>query len=394
MNRCSGVCATVVAMLLPLLGGCGDREEKPTLTAVLDAALHRSFEESGAPGAVAAVQTPELTWIRAVGVADTTSGQAMSAVMHTRIASVTKTFTGTLLLQAVAEGLLSLDDTIDRYYMNVPNGDEITLRQIADHRSGIADYTENERFVAQWKSNPERVWKPDELVAFGIEDSPLFEPGTDFHYSNTNTVLLGLSLERVTGKPVGQLYRERILEPLDLQETSFPDRDASIPQPHPKGYTLFGQSGADPVDAAGWSPSVAWTAGGMISTAEDLLVYGRALGTGEGLLSPEQQAERNSLLPDPSRPETSYGLGLMGFRDWIGHTGEIPGFTATLFYHRDLQATAAVWVNSDIASGDCPTEIPTPTDNPRDHPCQAPASLINAALAEVLGKPFPAPPTS
>jgi D-alanyl-D-alanine carboxypeptidase len=368
------------------------KTDKPALTAALDAALQRSVAQSGASGAVAAVQTPRFTWIRAIGVANKTAGRPMAAAMHTRITSVTKIFTVTLLLQAAGEGVLSLDDPISRYYPNIPNGDQITLRLLAIHRSGIADYLGNEQFVAQWKADPKRVWRPDELVTYRIEGSPEFPPGTDFHYSNTNTVLLGLVLHQVTGKPVGQLYRERILQPLGLQETTFSDGDPSIPDPHPRGYTLLGQSGPIPVDATEWKPSVAWTAGGLISTAGDLLTFGRAMGTGEGLLSPQEQAERlDSLLPDPTKPEASYGLGLMGFRGWIGHTGEIPGFTSTLFYHPDLHATVVVLVDTDIPSGACPPQVSTLPANSRDHPCDAPASLINAALADALGKPFPPP---
>jgi hypothetical protein len=176
------------------------KTDPPDLTAALDVALQRSFAQSGAPGVVAAVQTPEFTWIRALGVGDKTTGQPMTAVMHTRIASVTKIFTITLLLQAADEGLLSLDDPMGRYYPNIPNGDQITLRLLAIHRSGFADYLDNQQFVAQWKADPKRVWRPDELVTYGIEGSPQFPPGRDFHYSNTNTVLLGLVLQQATGQ--------------------------------------------------------------------------------------------------------------------------------------------------------------------------------------------------
>jgi D-alanyl-D-alanine carboxypeptidase len=394
MTRRPQICAAVLAVFVAALAGWRPaKADTAALTASLDAAVQRSFVQTGAPGAVAAVQTPEFIWIRAVGVANKDTREAMAAAMHTRIASVTKIFTVTLIMQAAAEGLLSLDDPISRYYPNVPNGDQITLRELANHRSGIADYLDNEQFVAQWKADPERVWQPDELIAYGIELSPLFLPGTDFRYSNTNSVLLGLVLQQVTGKPVGQLYRERILEPLGLHGTAFSGGDPSILNPHPRGYTLFGQPGSAFVDATDWNPSVAWTAGGLTSTAQDLLAFGRAMGTGQGLLSPDQQAARlNSLLPDPTKPETSYGLGLMGFRGWIGHTGEIPGFTSTLFYHPDLDATVVVLVNTDIPSGVCPPQISTLPNNSRDHPCDAPASLINAALAETLGKPFPPPP--
>src|SRR3712207_1256770 len=117
------------------------------------------------------------------------------------------------------------------------------------------------------------------MVQIGIEDSPAFDPGTEFQYSNTNTVLLGLVLEQVEGRPVGDLYREGIIEPLGLQQTSFPDAaDQSLPEPHAQGYTLQGQDDGEPINATDWNPSWGWTAGGMISTVDDLLIYGRALG--------------------------------------------------------------------------------------------------------------------
>jgi D-alanyl-D-alanine carboxypeptidase len=279
------VVTALAAMLVSSCGGDDGSQEQDSAAdtttageggeqaseADLDAALEKSFQESGAPGVVAAVQTPQYTWVGTLGVADLSSEEPMTPDVHQRIGSLTKTFTGTLLLQAEAEGLLSLEDTIDQYVDNIPNGDSITLRQMANMTSGIASYTEDEQWQNEVFSDTSRVWTPEELAQIGIEDSPLFDPGTEFHYSNTNTVLLGLVLEQVTGQPIGELYRERIIEPLGLQGTSFPDADPSLPDPHAQGYTLQGQSSGEPVDATNWNPSWAWTAGAMISTVEDLL---------------------------------------------------------------------------------------------------------------------------
>jgi CubicO group peptidase (beta-lactamase class C family) len=245
----------VTALVILLGSGCGgggqeDSAADTTTTggieqaseADLEAALERSFKESDAPGVVTAVQTPEYTWIGALGVADRASKEPMTPDVHHRIGSVTKTFTATLLLQAADEGLLSLDDKIDRYVKGVPNGDKITLGQMADMTSGIASYTEDDQWVDEWSSDRHRVWEPEELAQVGIKDSPLFDPGTEWHYSNTNYVLIGLALEQVTGKLIGDLYREQIIEPLGLQSTSFPGlTDSSIPEPHAQGYTLQGQ---------------------------------------------------------------------------------------------------------------------------------------------------------
>jgi len=348
------------------------------------------------------VQTPRYTWVGALGVADRASGESMTPDMHHRIGSVTKTFTATLLLQAADEGLLSLDDTIDQYVKGVPNGDKITLRQMSDMTSGIASYTADEQWANELLSDPHRVWKPEELARIGIKDSPLFDPGTEWFYSNTNYTLLGLVLEKVTDKPIGDLYREQIIEPLDLQNTSFPKpSDSSIPEPHAQGYTLQGQSsGGKPIDSTDWSPSEAWTAGQMISTVDDLLVYGRALGTGKGLLSPEKQSERlGSFVSDvpplnkpPLKGDLAYGIGLGKDHGWVGHNGEIPGYNTYLFYHPKLDAVVAVEVNSDIPSGDCPKDAPTLRGGPQGITCDLPADRIFRALAEALGKPAPSPP--
>jgi D-alanyl-D-alanine carboxypeptidase len=272
-----GIFVTVLVLLLGMgcSGGSGRKvsgEGKHTAggseqapTADLDAALKKSFKESDAPGVVAAVQTPEYTWVRALGVADRASGDPMTPEVHHRIGSITKTFTATLLLQAADEGLLSLDDTIDQYIKGAPNGDKITLRQMADMTSGIASYTEDEQWVKEWLSDPTRVWAPEELARIGIKESPLFDPGSEWFYSNTNYVLLGLVLEKVTGKPIGELYRMEIIEPLDLRETSFPYGNSALPEPYDHGYTLQGRSsGQKPIDSTHWSPSEAWTAGEMI----------------------------------------------------------------------------------------------------------------------------------
>lgn len=367
----------------------------------LDAALEKSFKESDAPGVVAAVQTPQYTWVQAMGVADRASGEPMTPEVHHRVGSVTKTFTATLLLKAADEGLLSLDDTIDQYVKGVPNGEKITLHQMADMTSGIASYTESDQWVKEWSSDPTRVWQPEELARIGIKESPLFDPGSEWFYSNTNYVLLGLVLEKVTGKPIDQLYQQKIIGPLDLEETSFPGTSSAIPEPYDHGYTLQGKSsGQKPIDSTHWSPSEAWTAGEMISTVDDLLVYGRALGTGKGLLSPEAQKERlDSFVSDvpplnqpPLKGDLAYSIGLGKDHGWVGHNGEIPGYNTYLFYHPDIDAVVVVLVNSDISSGKCPKDVPIMKEWPRNVSCELPADRIFEALADALGKPSPSPP--
>jgi D-alanyl-D-alanine carboxypeptidase len=366
----------------------------PEQRARLDAAVRAVLRIAATPGAVVAVQTPKGHWVRAYGLADVRSKVRMRTNLHHRIGSVTKTFTAAVLLQLDGEGKLSLDDTIDKYVANVPNGDRITLRQVADMTSGVASYTQNPTFVNALYANPERRWKPEEVLKLGLAESPVFEPGTEFQYSNTNFILLGMVIEQVEGKPIGVVYRERIFDPLKLRETSWPAGSTRLPTPHDHGYTLQGQSSDKPVDATKWSVSAEWTAGELISTVYDLLVYGRATATGDGLLPPEQQQERldsfNPRIP-PENAKLSYGFGLVNDRGWIGHTGDVPGFTTAMYYHPDIETTVVIEANSDIASGDCRGQE-TPAPDPISRPCASPADRIMGAVAESLGRPYELPP--
>ncbi len=357
------------------------------LVSKLDAAAQASFAEAAAPGAIVGVQTPQGTWTSAYGYANPEIQSPMATDMYMRIGSVTKTFTGTVIMQLAQEGKLSLDDPIDKYYQGIPNGDRITLRELANMTSGIASYY-TEPFLERYFGNPETTFTPDELIAYGVAASPIFEPGEMFNYSNTNTVLLGKVIESVTGQPVQEVFQERVYEPLGMTHTSLPTDSLEIPAPHPQGYTLQGaKEPGVPINATNWSPSFGWTAGGMISTLSDLLIYTRALGTGQGLLSSESQIERLNSVPGP----TGYGIAFGCVSGWMGHTGELPGFNTSLFYDTTTDTSVVVIVNSDIASGGC-AESPTLSDNPADLPCSAPATRVFVGLSEALGHPFQPPP--
>jgi CubicO group peptidase (beta-lactamase class C family) len=172
----------------------------------------------------------------------------MEVGMHTRIGSVTKTFVGTLLMQLAQDGELSLDDTIDEYVDGVPNGDRITLRMLADMTSGVASYTLTQEFFETLFTAPETIWTPQEVLQIGLDASPLSEPGEQFYYSNTNTILLGMVIEEVTGQPIEVVLQQRIFDPLRLEGTSWPGDSTAIPEPSPQGYTLQGFATPDDPD--------------------------------------------------------------------------------------------------------------------------------------------------
>jgi D-alanyl-D-alanine carboxypeptidase len=352
----------------------------------LDAAARASFEQVPAPGAIVGVASPEGTWTAAYGTAAPATGEPMEVGVHTRIGSVTKPFTATLVLQLAEEGQLSLEDPIADYVEGIPNGDRITLRHLADMTSGVASYTRSTAFTDRFFADPEQAFTPEELVAVGVSESPLFAPGEQFDYSNTNYILLGLVIEQVTGRTVGEVLEEQIFDPLELDETVWPGESTELPAPYAQGFTLQGDTATPeaPADATHWNPSWGFTAGDLISDVDDLLVFGRALGTGHGLLGPDAQRERLTSFQPADR---GYGLGFGCIDGWVGHTGELPGYNTTVYYDTTSDTTVVVQVNSDIASGDCP-ESPVPADDPKTLPCLSPATRIFAEVSTALGHTF------
>jgi D-alanyl-D-alanine carboxypeptidase len=362
------------------------------LVAKLEAAAQSSFKEAATPGAIVGVRSPQGTWTNAYGIAEPSgvakpvTGKPMAVDMHTRIGSVTKTFTGTAVMQLVQQGKVSLDDPIDKFVPGVPNGDKITLRLLANMTSGVASYTRSTKFTDVLFAHPETVFTPDQLLAIGIAESPIFAPGERFDYSNTNTVLLGKVIEKVTGQPLGEAFKRMIFEPLGLANTVWPGDSTAIPEPYPQGFTLQGDTATpeNPTNATHWNPAWGWAAGDLISNMSDLLSYGRALGTGQGLLDPAVQAQRLKSIPGAA----GYGIAMGCVDGWVGHTGELPGYNTSLFYDTTADTTVVVQTNSDIPSGNCPPEATTLTDNPREPVCSSPATRIFVALSTALGHTF------
>ena len=316
------------------------------LVTKLDAAARAALKEVSAPGIIAGVRTPQGTWTAAYGKADPKTGAPMEVGMHTRIGSITKTVTGTVLMQLAEAGKLSLDDPISKYVPGVPNGDKITLRLLANMTSGVASYTRDAKFTDLYFAKPETVFTPEQLLAIGLAASPVFPPGARFDYSNTNPILLGMAIEKVTEKPIADVIQTMVIERLNLKNTSWPGDSPEIPFPYAEGFTLPGDTAKPdaPSNATHWNPAWGWTAGEMISNMGDLLTYGRALGTGQGLLSPKMLAERLASFPG----KQGYGLAIGCIDGWVGHTGELPGYNTTVFYDTLSDTTVIVQANSDI----------------------------------------------
>jgi D-alanyl-D-alanine carboxypeptidase len=175
-------------------------------------------------------------------------------------------------------------------------------------------------------------------------DKPLnFPPGSQYEYCNTNTMLLGLVVEKQSGQALPDYIGEHILVPLKLTHTSFPTT-AAFPDPHPQGYTTLDRREQIATD---WNPSWGWGAGNMISTLDDMRIWARALADG-ALLTPDTQRQRLDTIV-PMNPERTafYGLGIFSDGGWIGHTGVIFGYQTGVFYLPQTQTTLVFFTNSD-----------------------------------------------
>ncbi|MEV0113525.1 serine hydrolase domain-containing protein [Streptomyces sp. NPDC050844] len=334
------------------------------LTARLDKAIAGVRKEAGIPGVAVGLWMPgKGCYVRATGVADKHTRQPMSTDFYSRIGSETKTFTVTALLELVDDGKIGLDDPIARYVHGVPNGHRITLRHLAEMRSGLYPYTDDKDFVHDLLSDPNRSFTPHEVLAYGFKHHNTFKPGTKFQYSNSNLVLLGKVIEKVTGRRAADVINERVLHPAHLDHTLFPD-GAEFPEPHAHGYTNQSLSGRV-ADSTDWNPSWAWTAGAMISNMHDLRRWAKVVATGT-LLSPETQKQRLKMLPT-GYPGTNYGLGIFSSGGWIGHNGSIPGYESVTVYLPSKKATLVVLINTDIT-----------------HEGQEPSSLVARAITEIV----------
>ncbi|MFI5618177.1 serine hydrolase domain-containing protein [Streptomyces sp. NPDC051567] len=314
----------------------------PALARQLDGVVQKVMAEARVPGVIVSLSAPgKGEYVRAFGEADKVTDEPVQPDMNMRMGSETKTFTVTALLKLVDEGRVGLDDPIGRYVSGVPNGDRITLRQLAGMRSGLFNYSDDRGFFTALVSDPQRPFTPQELLSYSFRHPVEFPPGAKFQYSNTNAILLGLVVEKVSGVALADYIDREVVRPAGMGHTVFPT-GAEFPGPHAHGYTRQTASGLTE-DATDWNPSWAWAAGAMISEVGDP----RTVATGT-LLSPATQAERLRTSPS-GLPGTGYGLGIFDVQGWIGHNGSLPGYQSLTVYLPGPQATLVVLLNTDVS---------------------------------------------
>lgn len=327
----------------------------------------RAAVKDGVPGVTATAKDGRGTWSSTAGVGNLNTGRPRSADDRYRVGSITKTFVSTVLLQLEAERRLSLDDTVEKWLPGVVHGNghdgsRITLRQLLNHTSGIFNYTEDETFgrtyflKAGFFQHRYDTQTPADLVAIAMSHQPYFAPGTSWHYSNTNYVVAGMVIEKVTGRSYADEIRHRIIDPLQLTATSLPGTRVTVPRPSSRAYSKLAETTTGPTyDVTQLNPSLASSAGEMISDSTDLNRFYSALLRGN-LLPARQLKEMKTTVKAEGIPNTSYGLGLMdhtltcGIHVW-GHDGGIHGSSSSATTTADGRHSLSFNFNGDW-SGD------------------------------------------
>jgi D-alanyl-D-alanine carboxypeptidase len=340
--------------------GTSQASAKPAHSTAVQQVLDRLTGEDGAPGALAEIRDHTGVTKLTSGLADLHTGAPMTDDVNFRIGSMTKPFVATVVLQLVGERRIALDAPLERYlpgvvHANGNDGRRITVRNLLQHTSGLPDYL-TYLTPQDVLADPYARHDPTELLALALAHPRLFKPGAKgkWSYSNTNYLLAGMLIEKVTGHTYGTEIRRRIVVPLELGSTEVPGDAVAIPGPHPRGYARP-EPGAEPIDVTEFNPSVAAGSGDMISNADDVSRFLDALMHGR-LLHPAQLAEmmhtRKTGLPDRS----SYGLGLFtwplpcGGVYW-GHPGDVLGFQTIAGTTTDGRQ-ATVMVNLDPGGTD------------------------------------------
>ncbi|MDO3678989.1 serine hydrolase domain-containing protein [Paenibacillus ehimensis] len=307
-------------------------------------AIDKAANTDNIPGVIVTVKKGDASWSYASGEANIEKNHKVDADSTFRIGSTSKSFVATVALQLAGEKKLSLDDTVEKWLPGLVkgngfDGNNIKIRQLLNHTSGIPDYLTPE-FKTNLLANPGESYSAEQLIARSLG----LKPVTGWQYSNTNTVIMGLIIQKVTGETYAEQIKKRIIEPLKLKDTFLPGSSTDIPKKNARGYL---NTGDKLVDITVLNPSFTNAAGEMISTGEDMTTFFRAL-LGGKLLTPEMQKEMLTSTADS--PLGRYGLGLHGTKlpdgtiVW-GHGGGIPGFTNFAGGTEDGQHVISININ-------------------------------------------------
>jgi len=342
--------ALVIVVLASMVTGCASVGEKAKASSALQDLVDQQVKEQDILGMAMAVRLADGTVIgKASGYSDPAGEEAWSVDTVSAIGSVTKTFTAVVIMQLVEEGKLSLDDTIDTWFPEQPNGDKITVRMLLSHTSGLANYISGENVMeGKWT----REWAPMDLVAEANKSGPVGEPGSsDAHYSNTNYVLLGLIVGEVNGNSWAQEVEARIIEPLDLKDTTFLSTEGVWGGIMVEGYAKTPDGYISALELPWYPhPSAVWSAGEVVTTVSDLMTFASALFDGN-LVSRETLAIMAQPLGTDASSGRLWGLGggaleIDGLRGF-GMGGDIPGYHAFFMGFLDNKIVVTALCNTE-----------------------------------------------
>ena len=309
----------------------------------------RTALTQGAPGAMVRVDDNGTVHRLSEGTADRMTGRALTTYDRFRVGSVSKSFTAVVLLQLVDEGKLDLDTSVNSYLPGLLPDNRITVRHVLSHRSGLYDYTNDmfENTVPGFEAVRNKVFSYQDLVDLSLKKPLNNAPGAAYSYSNTNFVVGGMLIEKLTGRPVATEYQKRIIAPLKLTGTSYVHPDTRIAGRHANGYLPPDEGGAL-VDSTEQTVSWAQSAGAIISTTRDLNTFFSAL-LGGKLMSAAQLEQMQQWTPVNSTQ--GYGLGLRR-RDLscgvsvYGHTGTVQGYYTYAFTSKDGKRSVTALANT------------------------------------------------
>jgi D-alanyl-D-alanine carboxypeptidase len=330
-----------------------------------DAALDRALEElvamrGGPPGVIAIVQRGPHKEVHSFGVRNLNGDLPLRAKDHMRIASAAKAFSGAVALSLVSKGKLSLHDTIGERLRELPKAwSKVTLRQLLNHTSGVPDFSLDPDFQVALLASLKKAPPPEELLSFVEDEDLLFDPGSEYKYSNSDNIVVALMVEAATGMSYEDQLRERVYSPLGLRKTTLP-RGPNLRKPFIHGYDND-PSQQPPEDlsevvAAGW----AWASGGIVSTPADLNDFIRGY-VGGKLFDRQTRAKQRRVVEggssEPPGPgKNSAGLGIFRYETrcgtvW-GHTGNTPGYTQFMAASPNGSRSVTVSVNTQLTPTD------------------------------------------
>lgn len=368
--RFTGSSSVLLSLLLALISPvfsqgssrpeAGQAARLERLRRVVQAKLDELRAGAEFPGATVGFVMPDGgTASVASGLADVEKNISLAPSDRMLSGSIGKTYVAAVALQLVQEGKLNLDEKVERWlgreawFDRLPNARNISVRMLMNHTSGIPEHVLEKEFDSALQKSPDKVWAPEELIAYILDRKPLFAAGQGWSYADTNYILVGMIIEKITRKSFYSELDRRILKPLKLTRTSPSDRRvlAGLIPGYSRANSPFGYEGRMVIDGRFvLNPQFEWTGGGLVTTAEDLARWAKALYEGRAFRK-ELLATMTDAVPAKTGKGDKYGLGVQVRQsDWgpsFGHGGWFPGYISEMEYFPERRIAVAIQFNTD-----------------------------------------------